>query len=403
LKKLLQPIGGLTTFTPKAAANENVNAPRAANDERMPSSNGDPTTLFKLAGAVGSIGGSIIDKIRGKKTQEPQPHETVAQNNSQEKEGLFNKLSKKITSLTDKVKENETVKKAVEIGKDGKQYVNGLRKGSWQERLANMTNKNKEVIKDKNEVRKFAIKNIFSMLANMVGSVKKKLSDWVGSKKDPVELAGDIADGMGDTDKKETRKERKERKKREKRERSSRGKSRWFNKPSGLISTATRIGAGAYAANAAVDSVSNVMDGNYGDAAIDAGKAAVTGTYAAGGFSALAGGASKLAKGAFSKTALKALGAAGVAYGAYSAYDNFSQGNYGSAALDAALTIGGGALLIGKGGALAGAGAALLFNPVTWMVGAGALGVYLAYKGSRRELVEDRVAGFTEHRYNRHL
>lgn len=378
-KNLLQPIGGLTTFTPRAAANENVNAPRAANDERMPSSNGDPTTLFKIAGAVGSIGGSIVDKIRGKKTQEPQTQETVAQNNSQEKEGLFNKLSKKITTLTDKVKESDTVKKATEISSDGRQYVNGLRKGSWQERLANLTNKNKEVIKDKNEVRKYATKNIFAMIADMVGSVKKKLSDWVGSKKDPVELAGDIADGMGDTDRKETRKERKERERRERRENSN-GKKGFFRKPGGLISGALRIGAGAYAANAAYDAVNNVADGNYGQAALDTGKAAISGTYAAGGLAGLAGGAARFGKAAFSKVGLKALGVAGLGYGAYSAYDNFSKGHMADGALDTALTVGGAALMLGKGGALAG----LLFNPVTLGIGAAALTGYLAYKGYKR-------------------
>ena len=80
LAKPLESVGNLTTFTPKAASNENINAPRAANDDVRPSGNGDPSSLIKLAGAVGSIGGSIINKIRGK-SPEPEPQETKKEDN----------------------------------------------------------------------------------------------------------------------------------------------------------------------------------------------------------------------------------------------------------------------------------------------------------------------------------
>lgn len=55
----------------------------------------------------------------------------------------------------------------------------------------------------------------------------------------------------------------------------------------------------------------------------------------------------------------KVLGGAGVAYGAYSAYDNLTQGNYGEAALDTGLALGGVAMM-GGGGMLASAGSAIL-------------------------------------------
>jgi hypothetical protein len=51
----------------------------------------------------------------------------------------------------------------------------------------------------------------------------------------------------------------------------------------------------------------------------------------------------------------KLLGGAGLAYGAYSAYDNLKQGNYGEAALDTGLGLGGVALMGGGGALMTGA------------------------------------------------
>ncbi len=55
----------------------------------------------------------------------------------------------------------------------------------------------------------------------------------------------------------------------------------------------------------------------------------------------------------------KLLGLGGAAYGAYNAYQNLQEGNYGSAALDAGLSLGGVAMM-GGGGMLASAGSAIL-------------------------------------------
>jgi hypothetical protein len=398
----------LTTLTNKNASNENINAPRSANDERSTSSNGDPSTLFKLVGGAASIGGGLLGKLKGRpgvlgkignffgKEPKEKEEEDKDPNKDPKKEGLFSKLSKKLSNLKDNLKSNETTKKAVQIGADGKEYVNGLRKGSWQERLANLTNVNKEKIRDKLDVKNYATKNIFTMMAEMVGAVRKKLSSWLGSKDDPEELAKDIADGdFGGGDNKKKRK-RKNKTKGARPGNANPGNANpgnakgggFFRRPTSVTGTALRVGAGMYAANSAYDAYQNVQDGNYGDAALDAGKAALSGTFAAGGLGGLAsavstvgGKAFGLGKGLVSKIGLKGLGIAGLGYGAYSAYDNFQQGNYGSAALDAALTIGGAAIMLGKGGALA----AALFNPVSLTVAgiaaATALTGYGLYKG----------------------
>ena len=98
-------------------------------------------------------------------------------------------------------------------------------------------------------------------------------------------------------------------------------------------------------------------------------------------------GAGKLAGGAM-KLAPRALGVAGTAYSAYSAYNNIREGNYGEAALDAglglgglALTTGGVAGLMGAGGAVLGGIGAVLASPVLVPALAVAAAGALAYAG----------------------
>lgn len=71
----------------------------------------------------------------------------------------------------------------------------------------------------------------------------------------------------------------------------------------------------------------------------------------------------------------KALGLAGAAYGAYSAYDNVKKGNYGEAALDAGLSVGGLAMTAGGVGALGTtlAGGAAAVGGIASTVGGGLL------------------------------
>ena len=115
----------------------------------------------------------------------------------------------------------------------------------------------------------------------------------------------------------------------------------------------------------------------------------------------------------------KALGAAGAAYGAYSAYENVKQGNYGTAALDAAggaLGLAGTGLLSGVSmGGIATAGAAALgtaatvgsgllafvSSPVVLGAGALALAGYGAYKGYKY-LKTKSLDNFTKLRYTQY-
>ena len=91
----------------------------------------------------------------------------------------------------------------------------------------------------------------------------------------------------------------------------------------------------------------------------------------------------------------KALGLAGTAYGAYSAYNNIKEGNYGDAALDAGLSLGGLALtggLTGAGGAIMGGLGAIIASPLLLpALGIAALGtgIYMAYKYFNKTKVTD--------------
>ncbi|BAW19017.1 hypothetical protein [Ralstonia phage RP12] len=98
--------------------------------------------------------------------------------------------------------------------------------------------------------------------------------------------------------------------------------------------------------------------------------------------------------GAAAKLAPRALGLAGTAYSAYSAYDNIKQGNYGAAALDAGLGLGGMALtggglagLASMGGAAMGGLGAVLASPFLLpALGVAAVGAagYALYKYSQK-------------------
>lgn len=95
----------------------------------------------------------------------------------------------------------------------------------------------------------------------------------------------------------------------------------------------------------------------------------------------------------------KALGAAGTAYSAYSAYNNVKEGNYGSAAIDAGLGLGGLALtgggmagLMGAGGAVLGGIGTILASPLLLpALGIAAAGgaAYMAFKYFTKTKVTD--------------
>lgn len=139
------------------------------------------------------------------------------------------------------------------------------------------------------------------------------------------------------------------------------------------------LGLGTAAAGAAgLTGVSTVAGGAAAaEGAALAGTAATAtglGTAAAGATTTatVGGAAAKWGVKAALKGGSKLLGPAGVAYGAYSTYDDIKKGNYGEAALDGVLTLGGLAVTMGMGAAL--------FNPITLGAAAVAGLGYLAYK-----------------------
>ena len=147
--------------------------------------------------------------------------------------------------------------------------ADGNRMGSWQQRTAANVNVNaaKEIAKA--DVKVYATKNIFKMIADTVGAVKKKLGDWMGRSGDPQDLAEDIADSMGDSDD--------ERRKKRGRKGKAKGKGR-LGKMGGKLGVGTAMRGLGYAgaAYSAYGAYENVKEGNYGAAAVDAGIAAGT-------------------------------------------------------------------------------------------------------------------------------
>lgn len=203
------------------------------------------------------------------------------------------------------------------------------RKGSWQERTRNARNINKESAMEKAKVRIYETKNIFSMIAKAVGGLKDKL---LGGKDDEaVDLLTQIrnilgaqaaAGGVGDIPGVDTGGSGKADKKGRKGRGGKGGRLAKFGKFAGK---SLGVAGAAYGAYSAYD---NITQGNYGEAALDAGIAAagvgmtVAGTGAT--LGAIGTGIGMVASGAMavlgSSFLLPALAIAGAAYGGYKAY-----------------------------------------------------------------------------------
>ena len=204
----------------------------------------------------------------------------------------------------------------------------GERKGSWQERIRNDRNRNKEVEREKAKVRIYETQNIFGIIGKAMGAIKDKFF----------------------------------------------GKS---DETNDLLKQIRNILAG--------DAASDALGGMGGD-----GKNGKKGKKGKKGRGGKAGRFGKLGK--LGSLGMKGLGVAGAAYGSYSAYQNLKEGNYGEAALDAGMAAAGvgvsvaglsaTAAWIGGAAATVASGAlAVLSSPVvlTGLV-VGAVG-YLGYKG----------------------
>lgn len=362
LKTVADLVGG---FKSGGANDVNINKPQegqAANDDNKPRGTGG---LFKTLGGVSSAASLItrLFKRKGKAketdTDVPEHEQEPANDRKMTTESFFKGLSERL-GIKGKEAAKED-KKVTQVDTAGRQYVDGMRKGSWQEREANAVNVNKAKETEKAQVRKFAIKSIFSMIGDTIGSVKKKLSSWLGRGGDPEETAKDIATG----DLPERRKRR--------------GSSR------GRFGIGRAIGA-AGTAYGAYNTYEAMKEGRYGDAAISGGLTALGAGYTLGGLrgaskpiTGAVGGAKSLAGkvlGGSVGAAAKRLGLAGAAYGAYSAYQDYNEGNYGSAAMNAGLAAATG---IASVGGISAAGA-LLVNPVFWGVAAAGLAAYGGYK-----------------------
>lgn len=307
-------------FSVKAAANDtNVNA-LAANDTRYPVNQPQVVdggnSLMKIASlGTSAISGAMSLFGKGKGAANDEKAEEPKQESRLERiSRRFEELNKKWS----KPKEAEKPKSGMAaVAANGAQYTeDGLRVGSWQERLKNSKNVNAAKDQEKAQVKTYATKNIFSMIADVVGGIKKKVSDWIGRKGDPAEIAEDIADGMGDGDK---------------RQRRGRKGGRWGkigSKLGGMArfgGKALGVAGAAYGAYSAYD---NIKQGNYGSAALDAGLAVGSTALTVGGLSGTLGaigtGLGVLATGAAaaltSPVVLAGAGIAAAGYGGYKFY-----------------------------------------------------------------------------------
>lgn len=376
-----------------APPKENVNAvdpdKPVSTTEAKTESSGIGSMLMKGVGGAASLLGSFFKKKKepagaGSSTEDSEDKlKSVEETNKREneRENKISKLSKTLKGFKDKLSEKkdktvDALKRARTIAKDGiSRTADGLKVGSWQERAKNAININKEVARDKADVKVYATKNIFTMIADMTKTVSKKLRDWFSKSGDPAQTAGDIADAAGGNGKSKPG-----------------GGGKWGK----MAKFAGRFATGAGAAYLGSGAIDNAQEGNYGKAALEGAGAAALAAHSYGGMTAV----KALGKGAM-KIGGKFLGPAGLAYGAYSAYDNVKKGNYGEAAVDAGLTVAGGALMYGGAGALGitagsigtgllaagGTALAILTSPVTLtalaVAGAAAVvgyGGYKAYK-----------------------
>lgn len=354
----LEPAGESVIAAPK----ENVNAvdpnKEVSKTEVQTGGPGLGSMLMGgLGGAASMIGSFFSRKKKGTAGAGPSTEDSedklksVEETNKREnvQENKISKLSATLKGFKDKLaqKKEKTVdalSRAKTIAKDGiARTADGLKVGSWQERVKNAINVNKEVARDKADVKVYATKNIFEMIANMTKTVGKKLKEWFSKSGDPAETAGDIADAAGDLTDGDGKKRRKPR---------GKGKGnllrRGLGKAGSALGSVAKFGArnlgyvgAAYGAYSAYD---NVQKGNYGEAALDAGLSAGSLALQLGAGGALMSGlgatAGAIGSGALaiggtalaiitSPVTLTALGIAGAAaaigYGGYKAYKYLSR------------------------------------------------------------------------------
>lgn len=287
---------------------------------------------------VGKTGLAALNMATGKRGQEAANDSTAGPEQESKVESKLSKLTKALNSISQKVKDpksaaKDLAEKASTKVKGGIQKTkDGLRIGSWQEREQNKKNVNDPVERDKAEVRTYATKNIFAMIASVVGGIKKKVGDWMGKKGDPESLAEDIADNAGGPDR-ESRRRRGGR-------RSGRGIKGNLLKYGGKALGAAGVAYGAYS------TYDNIKEGNYGEAALDAGLTAAGAVATVGGLGAVGSTLGAIGGGALavggtalsllgtgllatggaalsvlgSPITLAAIGLAGAAYGGYKAY-----------------------------------------------------------------------------------
>lgn len=199
------------------------------------------------------------------------------------------------------------------------------RKGSWQERVRNDRNRNKEVEREKAKVRIYETQNIFGIIGKAMGAIKDKFfgkSDETNSLLTQIrnilagEAAGDVLGGGGGDGKGKKGKGK------------GKGRGGRFGRLGKLGSLGMKGLGIAGTAYGAYSAYQNVKEGNYGEAALDAGMAAagvgVTVAGAGATLSWLGGAAATVGSGIVaalgSPVVLTGLGIAAVGYGGYKAY-----------------------------------------------------------------------------------
>lgn len=310
-----------------------------------------------------------------------------------------------IRKILDERLTNPRKKKKNRFDKDG----DGIRDGSWQDKLKNQ--KDKVVDKAKDLVKLGGVvtpnrKNSLDAAADTISGAYDTAKDWIGKG---IDAYGDWR-GTGSKDPKTIRRERA--KERLKRMQKAKGGGR-FSK---MKDAGSKTVEAAKAAGQKIGETKGFKAGVEAGKSL-ASKAAQTGagkavssgvTKTAGALSTIgeaAMGAGNAGASLIGKYGVKALGAAGAAYGAYSTYDNLKQGNYGAAAVDAGLTglsvagmvggtagvtgalggaataatAAGGTLMGAAGTALAGIGSVFSFPVVAGIAAVGAVG-YGGYK-----------------------
>ena len=304
----------IKSFTQKKT--QNVNDKKELVDQPVPTEYATHNSLLLAAGAAGTLLNGATNLLTDKKkTNSANDSDKVDDVSEKKKESILERINNKIQSIKEKADIKKQGKESEKkITNDGLHTTeDGLRVGSWQEKEKNHKNINEAQDREKAKVRVYATKNIFEMIASVVGGIKDKLKDWMGRKGDPADLAKDIADSAGDG--------------------PDRGKNEKPGKKPGRLRRMGSLGiktlgaAGAvYGAYSAYDSITK---GNYGDAAVEAGMAAVGAGVTVGGIGATAsaigtglavlGGASLAVL--LSPITWTAVGIAGVLYGSYKAYE----------------------------------------------------------------------------------